>query len=102
MKFKKIKTIKETEPEPIYHLTVNKNHNFFGNGLCLHNCDYYNNANNEGEIFIKLHNQGDKQLVIKKGEAMAQVMFQKYLLADNDADTVGGNRVGGIGSTTKA
>lgn len=64
--------------------------------------DYYNNSNNEGEIFIKLHNQGTKQLVIKQGEAMAQFMFQKYLITDSDAYTVGGDRIGGIGSTTKS
>lgn len=63
--------------------------------------DYYNNEKNEGEIFIKLHNQGTQKLVIQPGEAMAQLMFQKYLITDNDADTVGGERTGGIGSTTK-
>lgn len=63
--------------------------------------DYYNNANNEGEIFVKLHNQGDKQLVIKQGEAMAQVMFQKYLLADGDSFNIGDDRAGGFGSTSK-
>lgn len=102
MKFTKIKRISPCDSEPIYHLTVQRNHNFFGNGLCLHNCDYYNNSNNEGEIFIKLHNQGTKQLVIKQGEAMAQFMFQKYLITDSDANTVGGDRIGGIGSTTKS
>ena len=72
------------------------------NSTGIIDCDYYNNSNNEGEIFIKLHNQGEKDLVIKSGEAMAQFMFQKYLLADNDADTVGGERTSGLGSTTKA
>lgn len=101
MIFKQIKKITQAATEPVYHLTVRKNHNFFGNGLCLHNCDYYNNLKNEGEIFIKLHNQGDKELVIKHGEAMTQFMFQKYLVADNDSDTVGGIRTGGLGSTSK-
>jgi dUTP pyrophosphatase len=72
------------------------------NSTGIIDCDYYNNEKNEGEIFIKLHNQGDKEMVIKVGEAMGQVMFQKYLLADNDADTVGGERTSGLGSTTKA
>lgn len=101
MQFVKITKIAPTISEPIYHITVNKNHNFFGNGLCLHNCDYYNNEGNEGEIFVKLHNQGDKELVIPAGEAMAQLMFQKYLIADDDADTVGGTRTNGFGSTSK-
>lgn len=55
----------------------------------------------EGEIFVKLHNQGDQQLVLPVGEAIAQMMFQKYLITDDDADTVGGDRVGGFGSTSK-
>ena len=71
------------------------------NSCAIIDADYYNNANNEGEIFIKLHNQGDKQLVIKQGEAMAQVMFQKYLLADGDSFDMGDDRAGGFGSTSK-
>ena len=63
--------------------------------------DYYNNPKNEGEIFVKLHNQGDKDLVIATGEAMAQVMFQKYLLVDGDSHEIGDDRDGGFGSTTK-
>ena len=64
--------------------------------------DYYNNnSGNEGEIFVKLHNQGSKDLVIPVGEAMAQVMFQKYLLADGDSYDSGDERGGGFGSTSK-
>ena len=36
---------------------------------------------------------------IKKGETIAQVMFQKYLVIDND--NAEGNRTGGFGSTDK-
>ena len=70
------------------------------NSTGIIDCDYYDNPKNEGEIFIKLHNQGDKPLFIGAGEAMGQVMFQKYLLADDDDQTVGGDREGGIGSTS--
>ena len=28
--------------------------------------DYYNNSDNEGYIFIKLHNQGNKDYIVKK------------------------------------
>lgn len=63
--------------------------------------DYYNNEGNEGEIFIKLHNQGDRVLHIPAGEAMCQAIFQKYLLTDDDEETVGGERTGGFGSTNK-
>lgn len=98
--FSKISSITKTDTKPVFHLTVEKNHNFFGNGLCLHNCDYHNNSNNEGECFVKFHNQGPKELVIKAGEAMAQAMFQKYLITDDDNETVGGDRMGGFGSTS--
>ena len=58
----------------------------------------YANALNEGHIWIKLINHGDKTLSINKGEAIAQGIFEKYLKADDDKP-VKEERVGGIGST---
>ena len=63
--------------------------------------DYYNNEKNEGEIFVKLYNHGNESLTIKKGDSFAQGIFSKYYKTDNDQETVGGKRIGGIGSTTK-
>lgn len=60
--------------------------------------DYYNNLGNEGHIFIKIRNEGNKIFSVKKGEAFCQFIFQKYLLADDDSFT-GKQRQGGIGST---
>lgn len=60
--------------------------------------DYYNNSSNEGHCWIKLRNEGHKNIEIKRGEAIAQAIFTKYLLADND-DYSGDIRKGGIGST---
>ena len=60
--------------------------------------DYYNNPNNEGHIWVKIRNEGNKNFSIKKGEAFCQFIFQKYLLADGD-DFTGKKRSGGIGST---
>lgn len=40
MKYVKIKTIKKVPTQPVYHITVDKYHNFFANKLCIHNCDY--------------------------------------------------------------
>lgn len=70
------------------------------NSVGIIDSDYYNNEKNEGEIFIKLHNQGDKELVIKSNEAMAQFMFIKYLLADDDNFIDGDIRKDGFGSTS--
>lgn len=61
--------------------------------------DYYNNPNNEGHYWIKIRNNGTQSVTIKKGEAFAQVMFEKYLLADGDSFDEGEERLGGIGST---
>lgn len=62
--------------------------------------DYYNNGANEGHIYIKIQNEGDKVYYVKKGEAIIQGIFIKYLTADNENE-IKNQRVGGIGSTTK-
>lgn len=73
--------------------------------LQLTNCvgvidsDYYNNADNEGEILIAINNLGLDHITIKKGERFAQGIFVKYGVTDNDdAD---GERIGGVGSTNE-
>ena len=61
--------------------------------------DYYNNSDNEGHIFVQCINLKDEDVVIKKGEAVAQAIFQKYLTVDDD--NAEGMRTGGFGSTDK-
>lgn len=61
--------------------------------------DYYNNSDNEGHIFVQCINLKDEDVVIKKGEAVAQAIFQKYLTVDDD--NAEGKRTGGFGSTDK-
>lgn len=58
--------------------------------------DYYN-SDNEGHIFIKFTNHGNKELIVKKGTAFAQGIFINYLLTEDD--DVSCVRNGGIGST---
>lgn len=60
--------------------------------------DYYNNLGNEGHYFIKLRNEGDEVFEVYTGNAIAQCIFMKYLLADGD-DYEGIERTGGFGST---
>ena len=60
--------------------------------------DYYNNNDNEGHIFVKIQNEGDKVYSIKKGEGYAQGIFLKYLTC---GDIVEEDRFGGLGSTNK-
>ncbi len=61
--------------------------------------DYYNNPDNEGHIFVQCINLKDEDVVIKKGEAVAQAVFQKYLTVDDD--NAEGMRTGGFGSTDR-
>lgn len=61
--------------------------------------DYYGNEENDGHIFIQCINIKDEDVTIKKGEAVAQAIFQKYLVIDND--NAEGIRKGGFGSTNK-
>jgi dUTP pyrophosphatase len=60
--------------------------------------DYYNNQDNEGHIWIKLTNTGNKTWEVKQGEAIVQGTFYNYLITDNDIP-VSQERIGGIGST---
>lgn len=49
--------------------------------------DYYNNADNEGHMWIKIQNEGTEDYIVKKGDGMCQGMFIKYLKTDDDEDT---------------
>jgi dUTPase len=66
MKFEKVKEIVSVGKKNLYHLTVRKNHNFFGNNICLHNCGY------RGEIKIILANFDKIPHTIKHGDRIAQ------------------------------
>ena len=62
--------------------------------------DYYNNESNEGHMWIKIQNEGDQDYVVKKGQAMIQGIFIKYLKVDDEEEILE-NRTDGIGSTNK-
>lgn len=61
--------------------------------------DYYGNADNDGHLLVQVINLKDEEVHIKKGEAVAQAVFQKFLIVDDDNAT--GTREGGFGSTNK-
>ena len=71
----------------------------FPHGVGIIDADYYENPDNDGHIFIQCINIKDEDVLIKKGEAIAQAMFQKFLIADGDM--ANGERQGGFGSTDK-
>ena len=61
--------------------------------------DYYENPDNDGHIMFAFYNMKDEDIIIKKGEAIGQGVFMKYLTIDNDH--ANGKRIGGFGSTDK-
>lgn len=69
------------------------------NQVGIIDADYYNNEKNEGHIFVKVQNEGKNKISFKKGDRIAQGIFQKYYLVDNDE--VEERRKGGFGSTNK-
>lgn len=68
------------------------------NTVGIVDADYYF-SDNEGHIFIKLVNRGDKPVHIKAGEAFAQGIFMQYGITEDDH--VEAERNGGFGSTDK-
>lgn len=68
------------------------------NGIGVIDADYYENANNEGEIFVQLINLGVRDVKIKKGERIAQGIFMPYLTVD-DEEEISQDRTGGFGSS---
>ena len=46
--------------------------------------DYYGNENNDGHIMFAFFNIKDEDVEIKKGDAIGQGVFAKYLTVDND------------------
>lgn len=72
------------------------------NTIGVIDADYYNNKNNEGHIWVKIRNEGDKLMEIKAGEAICQMIFMPFLLIDGDTTENGEERNGGFGSTTKS
>ena len=67
------------------------------NNVGIIDSDYFENPDNDGHIMIQVLNITDKDIIVKKDERIAQGIFTKYLLADND-DTKE-ERLGGFGST---
>ena len=61
--------------------------------------DYYGNPDNDGHFMFAFYNIKEEDVVIKKGEAIGQGIFQKFFAIDNDSAE--GERVGGFGSTSK-
>ena len=70
-----------------------------GNSVGIIDADYYNNPDNEGEIFFQIINLAPFPIQLKRGDAIGQGIIKSYLTVEGDNAT--GMRVGGFGSTDK-
>ena len=68
-------------------------------GYGIVDCDYVDNADNEGEICFAFKSLNESGTFIKAGEKLGQGIFIKYEITEDDAAE--GERTGGFGSTGK-
>ncbi len=91
--------------EDEFYMLCNRSSNPGKRGLVMANsvgiidADYYENESNDGHFFFQYYNVLEHDIEIKKGDAIGQVIFMKYLKVDDDNAT--GTRKGGFGSTSK-
>ena len=69
------------------------------NGVGIIDSDYYNNPDNEGEIFFQIINLSPFPIRLQKGEKIGQGIIKKYITTEDDAAI--GDRTGGFGSTSQ-
>jgi dUTP pyrophosphatase len=68
-----------------------------GNSVGIIDADYYNNPDNEGEIFFQVYNMSPFPIQLKKGDGIGQGIISPYFITEDDKAS--GKRVGGFGST---
>ena len=68
------------------------------NGVGIIDADYYNNEDNDGEIFFAFYNINDTTTFIQQGERIGQGYFQQVIYCDDDKPE-GRKRESGYGST---
>ncbi len=74
-----------------------KNWLIMANSVGIIDADYYNNPDNEGEIFFQIINLSPLPIYLKKGDRIGQGIIMNYNITSDDKAT--GNRTGGMGST---
>lgn len=77
----------------------NKHKIRLGNTVGIIDADYYSNEKNDGNIGFGLYNYGKKVKTFKKGDAIIQCIFKKFLESDNCNTDI--ERTGGHGSTSE-
>lgn len=69
------------------------------NSVGIIDADYYDNPDNEGEIFFQVINFSPFPIQLHKGDIIGQGIIKKYEITDDDI--AGGVRKGGFGSTSE-
>ena len=95
----------ELGPDEYLELSVRsscplKNWLILANGVGIIDSDYYNNPDNEGEIYFQFINLSPYDIELHKGDRIGQGIIKKYICVENDKTT--GQRQGGFGSTSEA
>ena len=67
------------------------------NSVGIIDADYYNNPDNEGEMFFQLINLSPFPIKLQKGDIIGQGIIHRFDTTEDDAAV--GKRVGGFGST---
>ena len=70
------------------------------NSVGIIDSDYYNNPDNEGEIFFQIINLSPFPIALKKGDIIGQGIIKRYFTTDDDNLKEGAVRIGGLGSTS--
>ena len=91
------------EPNTYLELAVRsstplKNWLILANGVGIIDADYYNNSDNEGEIFFQMINLSPFDIILRKGDIIGQGIIKPYLITEDD--NASGQRMGGFGSTS--
>lgn len=68
------------------------------NSVGVVDADYYGNPDNDGLIMVPLMNILDENVMIKKGDRIAQGIFMKYEVTTDD-EPMDAKRKGGFGSS---
>lgn len=75
------------------------------NNVGIIDASYYENPSNDGNIGICLYNFGTEPFEIAIGDRIAQGIFQRYLIVDEDSffgeNSINDSRSGGFGSSGK-
>ncbi len=67
------------------------------NSIGIVDADYYENETNDGHFYFQYYNFLNEEILVKKGDVIGQVIFQKFLVVNQDHAE--GIRKGGFGTT---